>query len=236
MEEQLVSNVIEQVQQEAPEQVEQQPQEQPQHEERYQSRNFRELREQAERSARERDELQQRLRAYEAQLTQQQQNLQQQSHMSDDDFIDYKTLKQELQSVRSELNEYKSTTSKTSAESRLRYDFPDIESVVTSENFKKLQEREPHLAATIANGSDVYTAGAAAYRAIMGLGIINDAHRDYTNEKKLAVSNAQRPRPISTVQGNTDNPLARGDMFAPAMTAEQRNQKYQQMRDILDRR
>lgn len=233
--------VQEQAQQEVVQDVQQEPvaQEAPVQEERYQSRNFRELREQRELAEKRAAEAERRAQMYEAQLMQSQQAQPQKAHLDDDDFVDYRTLQQELQGYRQELNELKQNTNKRSAESQLKYDFPDIEQVVTADNFKMLQDREPHLAATIASGSDVYTAGAAAYRAIVGLGIVNkrqEPARNYESERAIAEANSKRPRPLGVQPVPSESPLAQGNMFAPSMSAAQREEKYKQMRDILDRR
>lgn len=226
VEETAASTVI-QPSQDTPDQPNEQPEEQVfQPVESSKEQNLRILRERAQKLERERDEAIARLSA----ITQQPDE-DDDAGIGDQDLVEGKhinALRKQVLTMKKQLQEYEKTTRYMSAETRLKMEFPDIDSVVSATNVALLREQYPEIAASLASNSDTYVQGKAAYTMIKKLGIVQD--KTQLAQQQRVAANASKPRPsnsLSPQQGSS--PLTQVGAFENGLTEELRQQLFKEM-------
>jgi hypothetical protein len=214
--------VVQDTQDVAQEVVEQvaQPLQQPQNN--YQANNFKRLREEKERTERENAELLRAMRELQAK-----QIVPNDDHLTQEEKI-YKSLQQEIASLKSEVKEYHTQTSMMSTKARLQAQHPDFYSVVNEENIARLRDEYPEIAHTLDSSKDMYTGGVAAYTMIKKLGI--GGQDMYKEEKELAQKNAAKPKNSASItpqQGQS--PLSQANAFQHGLTDALKKQLNDEM-------
>lgn len=215
-------------------QPETQPQPQQQTQESTKDNNMRLLRERAERA-------EQRALEYERYLQEQQQK-QQQTHSEDDfDLNDesyaegkhlkkiYNRLKKENSEIKNELKNLQEKNNYNSAESRLKYEKPDIEKIVTPDNLKELANSRPDIYRSIMYNPDLYERGNLMYEMINDHVLKKNKYQDV--DKKIE-ENKAKPRSAGTIphQTGTESPLTRvGDYDRRTLSEERREQLRRQV-------
>lgn len=179
-------------------------------------RNFRNLRQKAARLERERDEAMQRLRTYEKPAVEEQDLT-----IGNDDLAEGK----HINKVQSKIKNLEAQL----IETRLRTQYPDIDSVVSEENLATLQREYPDIATTIGSSSNLYSKAVSAYTILKKLGIHNSVS-PYEQEKAAAQRNAAKPRPLASVSPQQgDSPLSHANAFANGLTDSLKEQLRKEM-------
>jgi hypothetical protein len=212
-------------------------------EETYQARNFRTLRDEKARSERERDEALAKLRAYEMQ----QYNMQQQVkpptepdieetdiEIGSEDIAEGKHIKAlaaEVKKLRGMVKQNEQRSTAMTEESKLLAKYPDYYNVVSSDSIARLQAEDPELAQVLGTSTDVYGAKAMAYKAIKKMSAVK-AEPTYELEKAQIQRNAAKPKPLASLapqQG--DSPLSRANAFANGLTPTLQQQLRREMEE-----
>ena len=204
--------------------------------------SFRAVREAKERAERERDAmLSQMLQMQQQmQMIQQQQQPQQQEQPQEDYDIDIesdalaegkhlKKLMANQKAMQQQLKRYQMQSEEVAVEARIRSQYPDFEKVVSKENVEILNEQFPEIAKTLRDTPDMFNKAAAAYTVIKNFGIHKDTPK-FEADRAKAVSNAQKPRPLASVNPTQgDSPLSKANAFANGMTDELKEQLRREM-------
>lgn len=138
------------------------------------------------------------------------------------------SIKKELAALKKAREEDAKRIAMSTAEMRIKHDFPDFEKVVSYENQKKLREMDPDVADAILATGDVYKAHAMAYKMIKLLNI----HRDttYDADKLKAQQNLAKPKSLSTIAPQkSESPLSHANAFANGLTPELKDQLVKEM-------
>jgi len=155
--------------------------------------------------------------------------------VSDDTYIEgkqfkkyVKNLKQEIKNTKKQFEEYSQRASSEQAESRLKSQFNDFDSVVTVDNIKKLESQKPSLFRSIMATQDIYDRGYTAYELIKSSGLAEDS---YAKENQRLEENRTKPRSAASVAPQAgENPLARvGDYDRRVLTNERKEQLLRQV-------
>ena len=206
-------------------------------------RILREKAERADRAERERDELLKQMMAYRNQEQQPVQKPIQQEQEEDylasmgldeDSLVEGKHFKAYLKKQRElekQLQQYKQQAAQDTVEVRLKAQYPDFDSVVSTENLAALRNANPELAEVILATPDIYKQASLAYKMVKQYGI--DAPKpNYDAEKAIAQRNAAKPKPLASVspqQGSS--PMSQANAFANGMTKDLKAQLLKEMRD-----
>lgn len=210
---------------------------QPVAEESDKDRNFRVLREKANKVQQERDELLYRLQQIEASKSSNQTQPNQQN-IEDDNFnIDPDALAEgkhlnkfnsQIKRLKEELNVYKQQSAETTAELKLRAQFPDFDKVVSRENIELFSAAYPELARSINASGDLYNKAVSAYTLIKKFNIYNED--PYKAEIERVQKNAAKPKPlVSASPQQGDTPLSQANAFANGLTEELKEQLRKEM-------
>ena len=152
-------------------------------------------------------------------------------NFKDDEYIEAKhvnAVAKELKKVQDQLRKVQAQNQNSLAETRLRMEFPDFDSVFTQENCSSLALLDSDLAITINNEMDTYRKAKLAYKSIKQMGI--DTQDNYTEEKALIQRNAAKPKPsISISPQQSNSPLTRAGAFENGLTPELKKQLYKEM-------
>lgn len=155
----------------------------------------------------------------------------------DEDLAEVKHLKKmaaALKKQQKEFEEYKQRSTASTAEARLRAQFPDLEKVVSQENQNRLAKEDPELYQSLLHNPDPYSQYAAAYRAIKRYGIYKEDK--YVKEKQKAQENTNKPRPLTSVSPQQgDSPLSRANAFANGLTEDLKKQLWKEMQESSKR-
>lgn len=198
-------------------------------------RNFAELREQKNRVERERNEFKARMEAMEIAQKKQSESKPQQPSLADDDLVEWKYVKQEIDGLKNEIKSYKQTSSAAAAESRLKAKYTDFDSVVTQSNIERLREQHPEIAQTLSSNQDLYSQASATYDIIKQYGIYNPDV--YKQDKERVQQNASKPRSVNAASGQRgESPLDNASAFAEGLTADLKKQLYKEMQEAIKRR
>ena len=138
------------------------------------------------------------------------------------------SIKKELAALKKAREEDSKRMAMSTAEMRIKNDFPDFEKVVSYENQKKLREIDPDVADAILATGDVYKAHAMAYKMIKLLNI----HRDtsYDADKLKAQQNLAKPKSLSSIAPQkSESPLSHANAFANGLTPELKDQLVKEM-------
>jgi len=206
--------------------------------------NLRYLREAKERAEREREEA---IR-YAMQLKSQYEQPKQQQEIEEEDDIQIgqddlaegkhlKSLNKKYKDLKKELSNYKQITAQQQqehqlalTESKLRSKYPDLDSVLSSENLDKLKNQHPEVFHTISSNQDIYSKGVAAYTMIKNLGI--NKEDSYLSEKAKAQINSVKPKPMNSISPQRGNsPLSQANAFENGLTDSLKQKLLQEMRD-----
>ncbi len=203
-------------QQEQPVQAQQQqaaPQPQGQQEyEAIQARNFKAIKEAADRATRERDDLARKLQEYEnAKVESQYEDL----NIKEEDLVEGKHLVQamkRIQHLEQQQKQYMKQSSETTAEMKLRQQYPDFDKVMTLENIQMLTASYPEIAES----------------AIKGFGIYADKPQDA--DKKKVAANAAKPKPLASVSPqHGESPISRANAFSEGLTEARKEELRKEM-------
>lgn len=223
------------------EQTQEKPQ-QTQTQESQKEANLRILRERAEAAERRSLELE---RMIQMNMSNNQQSNKMQIEAADDDDFDLgddnyvegkhlkkyvKNLKQELKNTKKQFEEYNQQTALTNAEMRLKSQFSDFDSVVTTENLQKLSQQKPSLHRTIYANTDIYDRGYAAYEMIKNSGLVSD---QYQALDKRVEENKSKPRSAANASPQSgDTPLTRiGDYDRRILTDADKDRLRRQVEE-----
>lgn len=153
--------------------------------------------------------------------------------LADDDLAEGKHIKRYAKKIKileEKLKAYEQNTQASTAELRLKSQFPDFDSVVTTENLEILRDLEPDIATSINSNNDLYTKASAAYKMIKKFGIYREDV--YKQDKELAYNNATKPRPLTSVSPQQgESPLNRANAFANGLTNELKEQLLKEMQE-----
>jgi len=193
--------------------------------------NLRRLREARDRSEREKAILEDRLKQY----TSREETPKQDLEYGDEDFVEGRHLKKEMESIKKQLHAYKQQQVSSADETRLKSVYADFEKVVNPETIQRLKELDPETAETIAtSNASLYARGAAAYKRIKEIGAyVEDNHKQ---DREKAQANIAKPRPLNSVSPQQgDSPLAMANAFANGLTPELKKQLWKEMNEATKR-
>lgn len=201
--------------------------------------SFKAIREAKERAEQERDLLLRKMYEYEQYMQQQQQQKQPEVveddnfnvDIADNDLVEgkqYKKVASKINKLEKQLQQYENQNKVSSAEARLRSQYPDLDSVVSRENVERLREMYPEIARSLASTPDIYDQGAAAYKIIKNLGIHKESALEFDHIRTAA--NTKKPRPLASVSPQQgDSPLSRANAFANGLTDDVKTQLRKEM-------
>jgi hypothetical protein len=153
--------------------------------------------------------------------------------LADDDLAEGKHIKRyakKIKQLEEKLKSYEQNSAASTAELRLKSQFPDFDKVVTTENLELLRDLEPDIAISINANNDLYTKASAAYKMIKKFGIYREDV--YKQDKELAYTNATKPRPLASVSPQQgESPLNRANAFANGLTNELKEQLLKEMQE-----
>lgn len=193
--------------------------------------NIRELRNAKEKAEREREMLLQKLYQYESKKEDSNQDI----LYGDNDFIEGKHLKKEIESVKKQLRSYEQQVLQQTDEMKLKAKYPDFENVVTSDMIERLKEADPEFSETIAmSQSSLYSRGASVYKRIKEMGLYQEDK--YQQEKETIHKNNAKPRSINSISpARGDSPLSMANAFANGLTSELKQQLWKEVQDSAKR-
>lgn len=116
-------------------------------------------------------------------------------------------------------------------EARLRLQYPDIDSVVTSENIAALRNEDPDLAQAIYNTPDYYSKAILAYKSIKRNTAVHDSAINYKDriEKNMA-------KPKSAPSINATNPsnsgLSQAQSFDSPLSEDRKKELFAEMQRL----
>lgn len=193
--------------------------------------NMAKLRSAKEKAERERAEMAAKLEEYQKQQQPKEEPEEQPIDYADEDFIEGKHLKKEIDAVKKQLAAYKNQQMEATDETRLKQVYNDFDKVVNQENLNKLKELDPETAETIAmSNASLYTRGSAAYKRIKELNF--DVEDNHAGDREKAHENMAKPRPMNSVSPQQgDGPLSMANAFANGLTTDLKKQLWKEMQD-----
>jgi len=149
----------------------------------------------------------------------------------DEDFVEGKHLRKELDAIRRQQQEFEIKQTEASEATLLRKNYSDFSKVMTDANADKLKELDPESFQTIANSTaSYYQRSVAAYKRIKELGIVVEDNHE--KDRAHAHANAAKPRPMNSVSPQQgDSPLSMANAFSNGLTDELKRQLYKEMQD-----
>lgn len=202
-----------------------------------QQMRFRELREAKLRAEWERDELTRRLQAIEnsdrPRAIQTKQVEEEDFEIAPDEIIEgkhvLKIIKAERQRSERQMKQQHAQMMNMMMENRLKSELPDLDSVVTTENARKLQQLYPEIANTLLNAPDEYTKLKSAYTIIKKLNISPvDSVYDYEADKRKIQQNMAKPRAVQSVTPR-QSALAQAGSYDGELTDSLKAQLWKEM-------
>ncbi len=205
--------------------------------------NLRILRERSEKAERERDELLKQMMSFRHEQQPKVEHKVQQEQEEDylasmgldeDSLVEGKHFKAYLKKQRDlekQLQQYKTQSNQDTVEARVKSQFPDFDSVVSTQNLTALRQANPDLADMILATPDIYKQATLAYKMVKQYGI-DTPKPNFDAEKAVAQRNAAKPKPMASVspqQGSS--PLSQANAFANGMTKELQSQLLREMRE-----
>jgi len=195
--------------------------------------NLRLLRERAEQAERERDELMRMMYQKDSSKKQVEPEPEEDLNfnMDADALVEGKHLSKvdkKIRQLEQKLAKYEQRSTESNAETRLKAQYSDFDSVVTADNVAQLREEYPELAQALIATPDLYAKGKSAYMLLKKFGIAQDPV--VQAEKALVMKNAAKPRPLASVspqQGST--PMAQANAFAEGLTPSLKDQLNREM-------
>ena len=117
-------------------------------------------------------------------------------------------------------------------EDRLQLKYNDFNQVVSKDNIELLKETEPELAMSLAQNSDPYLQGVAAYKLLKKLGIGAEATPPpESREKKKAIENSQKPLSVNAV--TKQSAIGNAHLFENGLTKELKNSLWKEMQSAM---
>ena len=193
--------------------------------------NIRNLRISNERAEREKAELEQQLK----QIQEQQAAKNERPEYGEEDFVEGKHLRKEVDAVRAQLKNFEKQAIVQADENRLKSRYSDFDKVVNEKTLASLKESDPEFAETIAYSSgSLYARGSSTYKKIKDLGIyIEDKHE---KDRAITQQNAAKPRPLNSVSPQQgESPLSMANAFAGGLTPELKKQLWKEMQEAAKR-
>ena len=187
--------------------------------------------ENAERLQKERDEAIYKLRELEARNSAAQQQ-HEDFNVEDEGLVEGKHLKKmynEIKELKQQLQQQNSQSTNMAVETKLKTQFPDIDSVLSKENIDILRATEPEFVQTIDADTNSYTKLVSAYKFIKNSGIYKEPDM-YKQDIDRIQANARKPKPLSSIptqQGNS--PLNNANAFANGLTPDLKKRLYAEM-------
>jgi hypothetical protein len=133
----------------------------------------------------------------------------------DDDYIEGKQFKSEINYLKRELNQFKQQAQSTSMEMQLRSKYPDFERVVSPDNINKFIQLKPELAESLRQTPDSYNKLITVYK------------------RERADMNQNKPRVASSLK-KTESALSHASEFSGSRLDESRKKEiWQQMQKNL---
>lgn len=208
----------------------------PQEVENRNAQNIRVLREDKEKAQRANDELVRRLQAYEAQKQEADKKAaelaQREPTLAPDDLVEWRVVQKEIKILRDQVQQYQAHQNASAAEIKIRSQFKDFDSVVSTENIESLRTMEPELAASIHSNPDGYSKAVAAYKAIKKLGL-TDKH---ALEREKIAQNAIRPRSAQSASPQqSDSPLTKANAYGTKLDKASKDAIWAEMQRITGR-
>lgn len=154
--------------------------------------------------------------------------------INDDDLVEGRHLSkvdQKIKNLEAKLRQYEQQTVLSATEVRLKQQYPDFDSVVSSENIANLSAAYPELATSINHSPDLYTKAVSAYTLIkkLGIGVTPDT---YESDRALVQKNAAKPKSLASIDPHkSESPLTRANAFASKgpLTDEMKAQAIREM-------
>lgn len=200
--------------------------------------SWRQLREKAERAEKRAEELERLVANQQNQAPKQApDDDDEEIRIQPDDLVEGKHLSRydkKIRKMEQQIREYQAKTYETTAETRIKQEFPDYDKVVTQESLYILQSQFPELAQSISSNPDLYSKAKAAHLAITKLGINPN---DTSIQQETINKNVAKPKPLASIapqQG--DSPLTRANAFASGLTQELKDQLYKEALEAANSR
>lgn len=199
--------------------------------------NMRQLRLAKEKAEREKEAYAQQLLALQQQFNQTSGRTEApaQQEYGENDFIEGKHLKKEVESVKKEFQQYRQQVQAETDENRLRMKYNDFDKVVNADAIAMLKDQDPEFAETIATSSgSLYARGASTYKRIKELGLY--VEDNYQQEREIAQKNLAKPRPVTSISPQQgESPLTMANAFANGLTPELKKQLWKEMNDASNK-
>ena len=141
-----------------------------------------------------------------------------------------KKLEQKLEETQKKFEAYVQQSSVEIAESKLRAQFADFDTVVTEANLKILAEREPVLFRSIMSSQNIADRGHAAYKMIKNSGVLTS---EFAEVDKKIEDNKSKPRAAANASPQAaETPLTRvGDYDRRVLTEDRKEQLRRQVEE-----
>lgn len=193
-----------------------------------QEKNWREVRRAKDQAERERDELLRRLQDIEAKSQPAKEEEEEDVSLAPDDLVEWRHVEKKIKKLEKELKSFQESSSVSSAESRLKAQYPDFDKVVNKENIELLKQTEPEMANLLLQGKDLYGKGVSAYKMLKNLGIYKEDH--YAKDREKAEQNSKLPRSTSSVGVQSgDSPISKANAFAEGLTPDLKKSLWKEM-------
>lgn len=127
-----------------------------------------------------------------------------------------KVLKNAEDLVKKEVESYFKKQQDSQFIDRLNRQYSDFAEIVTPETLSILEEKEPELAATIADLKDPYKIGVQSYKYIKAMGLSQSA-KDSRREKEIDKAIAKSEKSISSPMAYDKRPIAQAFQLTDAM-------------------
>lgn len=193
--------------------------------------NWRLMREREKQLEKERDEAMRRVKEYEAMIAAKNTAPSDDDdvHLNPDDIPEWKHVEKKIKKLEKQISGYQQQAAESVIEARLKSQYPDFDSIVNNDTINVLRTAYPELAATINSSSDLYNKAASAYTIIKKMGIVPE--QNYDKDRDLALRNASKPRPLTSVspQEGSGGPLSKANAFAQGLTDDLKKELYREM-------
>jgi len=143
-------------------------------------------------------------------------------NLEDDSLVEGKHLSKvdkKIRKLEQKLAQYEQNANLSSAELRLKSQYPDFDQVVSEENLANLKATYPEIAHTINTSTDLYSKAVSAYTMIKKLNIGDDS---YIVEQQMAKKNSVKPKSLASISpAQSDSPLSKANVFANGVLTDE---------------
>jgi len=196
--------------------------------------NFKRLRDNNERIERERDEafaLVREMKQRENITRKQEEAADEDFTLNPDDLAEGKHLtkiQKKIKRLEDKVKIYQSQSEQFSIESKIKSQYTDFDSVVTTDTIKILRDKYPELAETINSSNNLYNKAITAYTVIKNLNIAGVNKSNINNN--VAQNNINKPRAaVSLSPQHGDSPLSQANAFSSGLTDTLKKQLCREM-------